>query len=121
VTYHYLCFYQMFRSIVINWFIILSVYTVCPSVLSVHLLIVFCLFWRINVLITDWSSNHAHVAHTVININVANHAATTCRPGGGGTISPVRLAADLRPSADGSAVRTCPVPGQTETGSVPIA
>jgi len=44
-----LCFYQMFCSIVINSFIILSVYTVCSSVLSVYLLIVFCLFWRINV------------------------------------------------------------------------
>jgi len=39
-----LCFYQMFCSVVINWFIILSVYTVCPSVLCVYLLIVFCLF-----------------------------------------------------------------------------
>jgi len=43
----------MFCSIVINWFIILSVYTVCPSVLSVYLLIVFCLFWWINVLISQ--------------------------------------------------------------------
>jgi len=46
-------------------------------------------------------------------------------PGGGETICPppmaVRLAADLRPSADGSAVRTSPVTGQLQAASVPIA
>ena len=45
--------------------------------------------------------------------------------GGGETICPppmaVRLAADLRPSADGSAVRTSPVAGQLQAASVPIA
>ena len=34
---------------------------------------------------------------------------------------PVRLAADLRPSADGSAVRTSLVAGQLQAASVPIA
>ena len=33
----------------------------------------------------------------------------------------VRLAADLRPSADGSAVRTSLVAGQLQAASVPIA
>ena len=33
----------------------------------------------------------------------------------------VRLAADLRPSADGSAVRTSVVTGQLQAASVPIA
>jgi len=33
----------------------------------------------------------------------------------------VRLAADLRLSADGSAVRTSPVPGQLQAASVPNA
>jgi len=33
----------------------------------------------------------------------------------------VRLAADLRPSADGSAVRTSLVDGQLQAASVPIA
>jgi len=47
------------------------------------------------------------------------------RPEGGETIcSPpisVLLAADLRPSADGFAVRTCLVAGQLQAASVPIA
>ena len=49
------------------------------------------------------------------------------RPGGGETICPPpmapRLAADLRPSADGSAVRTCLMADQLQAASVhrPIA
>jgi len=54
---------------------------------------------------------------------------TSYRPGGGETICPppptaVRLAADLRPSADGSAVRTSLVAAavaKLQAASVPIA
>jgi len=50
---------------------------------------------------------------------------TSCRPGGGKTIFPtpmaVRLAADLRPSADESTVRTFLVADQLQAASVPIA
>jgi len=60
---------------------------------------------------------------------VAHYCVTLCttsyRPGGGETICPpqmaVRLAADLRPSADGSAVRISLVAGQLQAASVPIA
>ena len=51
---------------------------------------------------------------------------TSYRSGGGETIAPpppmaVRLAADLRPSADESSVRTSLVAGQLQAASVPIA
>ena len=55
------------------------------------------------------------------------HMQTSHRPGGSETICPpprpmaVRLAVDLRPSADGSAVRTSLVAGQLQAASVPIA
>jgi len=63
----------------------------------------------------------------------ADHSRSSCIltritsyiPGGGETICPppmaVRLAADLRPSADGSAVRTSLVAGQLQAASVQIA
>jgi len=51
------------------------------------------------------SGRHIHEIIAYVKIHV-----TSYRPGGGETICPrpmaVRLAADLRPSADGSAVRT---------------
>jgi len=56
-----------------------------------------------------------------------NHRVYTAsyRPGGGETICAppiaVRLAADLRPSADASAVRTSLVAGKLQAASVPIA
>ena len=66
----------------------------------------------------DASINYTRMRH-------GKSSATSYRPGGGETICPppmaVRLAADLRPSADGSAVRTSLVASQLQAASVPIA
>jgi len=72
---------------------------------------------------TDISIDRAHGAAN--RKVIKTRKPTSYRPGGGETICPpsmaVRLAADLRPSADGSAVRTSLVAGQLQAASVPIA
>jgi len=55
------------------------------------------------------------------NLIVINRQSTSYRPAGGETICPPPVAADLRPFADGSAVRTSLVTGQLQAASVPPA
>jgi len=64
-------------------------------------------------------------AHVGAGSEIIRHQKQVVAPEGGETISPppmaVRFAADLRPSADGSAVRTSLVASQLQAASVPIA